>query len=70
MFGRHLFSRTFGGAGFNRHLLHHIEPQVSYTRYDALETWLMSTSIAPALDSRRASYVRTFAALVSEGRRG
>ena len=29
MFGTDLFSRTFGGAGFNRHLLHHIEPQVS-----------------------------------------
>ena len=70
MFGDDLFSRTFGGAGFNRHLLHHIEPQVSYTRYDALEACLMNTSIAPALDSRRASYGRTFAALVSEGRRG
>ena len=70
MFGGDVFSRTFGGAGFNRHLLHHIEPQVSYTRYDALEDWLMNTSIAPALDVRRASYVRTFAALVSEGRRG
>ncbi len=70
MFGRDLFSRTFGGAGFNRHLLHHIEPQVSYTRYDALEAWLMGSSIAPALDARRASYGRTFADLVREGRNG
>lgn len=68
LFGRDLFSRTFGGAGFNRHLLHHIEPQVSYTRYDALEAWLMNSSIAPALDARRASYGGTFAALIREGR--
>src|SRR5262249_45385561 len=31
IFGADLFSSLFGGAGFNRHLLHHWEPQVSYT---------------------------------------
>ena len=70
LFGRDVFSRTFGGAGFNRHLLHHIEPQVSYTRYDELEAYLMRTSIAPALDARRATYAGTFAALLREGRNG
>ena len=69
LFGDDLFSRTFGGAGFNRHLLHHIEPQVSYTRYDALEAFLMRTSIASALDARRASYAAVFAELLREGRR-
>jgi len=31
LFGDDFFSCTFGGAGFNRHLLHHWEPQISYT---------------------------------------
>ena len=35
-----LFAKTFGGAGFDRHLLHHWEPQVSYTRLADLETYL------------------------------
>jgi len=70
LFGTDLVSRSFGGAGFNRHLLHHIEPQVSYTRYDALEAYLMRTSIAPALDARRTSYARAFADLLREGRHG
>ena len=28
---------TLGGAGFNRHLLHHWEPKISYTRFRELE---------------------------------
>lgn len=64
------FARSFGGAGFDRHFLHHIEPQVSYTRYDALEACLMTTSIRDALDARRTTYGRTFAALLRDGRRG
>ena len=70
LFGNDPLSRSFGGAGFNRHLLHHIEPQVSYTRYDSLEAYLMRTSIAPALDARRAGYARLFADLLREGRHG
>ena len=31
------FSRYFGGAGFNRHLLHHLDPSISYTRFDEFE---------------------------------
>ena len=70
LFGDDLFSRSFGGAGFNRHLLHHIEPQISYTRYDALEAYLMRTSVGEALDARRTSYGRAFADLLREGRNG
>ena len=70
LFGSDIVSRSFGGAGFNRHLLHHIEPQVSYTRYDSLEAYLMRTSIGAALDARRTGYARTFAALLREGRHG
>ncbi len=60
LFGSGFFARTFGGAGFNRHLLHHWEPQISYTRLGDFEHYLMKTSIAPILESRRSSYLQIF----------
>jgi fatty acid desaturase len=66
LFGDGLFARVFGGAGFNRHLLHHLEPQVSYTRLGELETFLKTTSMAELLDARRASYLGTFRELIRE----
>ena len=37
IFGNNFFSRYFGGAGFNRHLLHHLDPSISSTRFDEFE---------------------------------
>ena len=37
LFGDGPISSTFGGAGFNRHLLHHWEPAVPFTRLRELE---------------------------------
>lgn len=54
------FARIFGGAGFTRHMLHHWEPQVSYTRLAELEAYLARTSIGPILDARRTTYWRAF----------
>ena len=68
LFGHDIFSRTFGGAGFNRHLLHHLEPQISYTRFKEFEDYLMQTSARDALDARRSSYTRTFADLIRDSR--
>ena len=48
-----VFLGTFGGAGFNRHMLHHLEPQVSYTRLGDLEAYLMTTRARDELDARR-----------------
>ena len=70
LFGDGLFARAFGGAGFNRHLLHHLEPQVSYTRLADLEDFLMATSARAELDARRSSYWNAFEALVRSDRRG
>jgi fatty acid desaturase len=56
LFGSGWLARTFGGAGFNRHLLHHWEPQVSYTRLADLERFLADTPIAAVMDRRRTSY--------------
>ncbi len=53
-------ARTFGAAGFSRHLLHHWEPQVSYTRLAELEAYLSDTPTGAILDARRTTYARAF----------
>lgn len=70
LFGDDPFSCIFGGAGFNRHMLHHLEPQVSYTRLADLETYLMGTSAREELNARRGTYWGAFAALVRSDRIG
>jgi fatty acid desaturase len=49
---------VLGGAGFNRHLLHHWAPQVSYTRLPELESFLATTTIRTTIDERRTTYGR------------
>lgn len=51
---------TFGGAGFNRHLLHHIEPKVSYTRLREFETYLMDTQFKEEIKRHKTTYWKTF----------
>lgn len=63
LFGTDPIARTFGAAGFNRHLLHHWEPNVSYTCFDALEDILERTGMGPAMDARRTTYSAAFRAL-------
>lgn len=63
MFGSGPLASTFGGAGFNRHILHHWEPQLSYTRLKELEAYLMDTDFADILRSRRTTYVSIFVRL-------
>jgi fatty acid desaturase len=60
LFGHGAFARWFGGAGFNRHLLHHWEPQISYTRLGDLERYLRGTQAAGLLASHSTSYARAF----------
>ena len=70
LFGDDIFSCIFGGAGFNRHMLHHIEPQVPYTRLPELEKFLMATTARNELDARRNTYWGAFAALLRSDRHG
>jgi len=63
IFGDGPFSSTFGGAGFNRHLLHHWEPQVSYTNLKELEHFLLTTQLRDVIEARRTSYWRTLTEL-------
>jgi len=60
VFGDGPIASTLGGAGFNRHLLHHWEPQVSYTRLPEIERFLLDTELADALRDRTTTYLRTF----------
>lgn len=65
LFGDGPLASTLGGAGFNRHLLHHWEPQISYTRLGEVERYLMRTDAAEAVKERRSTYLETFWALVT-----
>lgn len=69
IFGDDIFSRTFGGAGFNRHLLHHWEPQISYTRLADFEKFLLTSSAEPLIRLRRSSYWKTFRELMKNDSR-
>lgn len=60
MFGSDLLSRSFGPAGFNRHLLHHWYPVASYTCFDELEAFFMNTRLADAIDASRSGYWRAW----------
>jgi fatty acid desaturase len=64
MFGGGVIASTFGGAGFNRHLLHHMEPQISCTRLVDLEGYLKDTERAVWLDEHRTTYREAVAALL------
>ena len=60
LFGDGLIANTLGGVGFNRHLLHHWEPQVSYTRLRELECYLIDTESAVYLREHQTTYWQTF----------
>jgi fatty acid desaturase len=60
MFGNGLIAVTFGSAGFNRHLLHHWDPQVSCTRLKDVERFLGDTELAPAVKQNHTNYIKTF----------
>ncbi len=60
-------SLTLGSAGFNRHLLHHWDPSISYTRLGEMERFLEATSAAEALRHARTSYTQAFQRLTTHG---
>ena len=64
IFGDGIIARTFGGAGFNRHLLHHWEPSVSYTRLPDLERFLADTPLRAVMERRTTTYGRIFRRLL------
>ncbi len=66
IFGNDLLDKTFGSAGFNKHLLHHLEPQVSYTRLKELEQFLLNTQLADNIKKQLTHYPKTFIKLLNK----
>jgi fatty acid desaturase len=64
LFGSGPLASTVGSAGFNRHAIHHWEPQLSYTRLADVETYLLRTEAAPLIRERQTSYADTFLRLL------
>jgi fatty acid desaturase len=60
LFNNNFFSRFFGAAGFNKHLLHHLNPNISYTIFDNFEKKLNQESrFQILLQQSRSSYGET-----------
>jgi fatty acid desaturase len=68
MFPSGPLSSSFGGAGFNKHLLHHWDPGVSYTCFPKMEDFLARTNVAGRVDEARTTYWRALRVLMT-GRR-
>jgi fatty acid desaturase len=64
LFGDGPLASTVGSAGFNRHAIHHWEPQVSYTRLADVEAYLLRTEAAPLIRERQTTYADTFLRLL------
>jgi fatty acid desaturase len=64
LFGDGPVASTLGSAGFNRHALHHWEPQVSCTRLRELERFLDGTKLHPYISERRTTYLDTLLRLL------
>ena len=61
LFVHTVISSSFGSAGFTRHMIHHWDPAISYTRLKEIETFLMDCErTAPVIQSSRTTYVRVF----------
>ncbi len=61
-----LFASTFGGAGFNRHLIHHWDPGISCTCFKEVEQFLLRSQLHDFYASRQTNYKATFVLLMSE----
>jgi fatty acid desaturase len=64
LFGDGPLASTLGAAGFNRHLLHHWDPGVSYTRLGDLESFLLETPASDAIRRSQTTYLATLRQLV------
>lgn len=66
LFYHTLLSSTFGAAGFTRHMIHHWDPQVSYTRMKDVEAFLeQDQQTASILAGSRISYTAVFRKLLN-----
>lgn len=64
LFGEGPLASTLGGAGFNRHLLHHWEPKISFTQLGKLEKFLIQTQAREIIRRSQTTYIKTFIRLM------
>jgi fatty acid desaturase len=64
LFGAGIIDNSFGAAGFNRHLLHHWDPTISYTSLSTVEDYLLHCpETSDIIKESKTSYLKTFLAL-------
>ena len=61
-----LFSNTFGGAGFNRHLIHHWDPGISCTCFAEVERFFEQCELKDFYAARKTTYGKTLLTLLLE----
>ncbi len=64
LFGDSFLARTLGGAGFNRHLLHHWQPQISCTQLKNVENYLLNSPASGWVIQNSTTYTATFLQLM------
>lgn len=66
LFVHHILSSSFGSAGFTRHMIHHWDPQVSYTRLKDVEEFLTKNEKTFAIiKASKTSYSKTLKKLLA-----
>lgn len=64
LFGNNFFDKSFGAAGFNKHLIHHWDPVISYTRLKDVEIFLLnSPATSEKIQQYKTGYLKTFFSL-------
>ena len=64
LFKSNFFSRFFGSAGFNKHLLHHWDPSLSYTNFREFENFLLKTKLKEQILNSKSNYNKIFSNLI------
>ena len=66
LFVHTILSSSFGSAGFTRHMIHHWDPQISYTRLKDIELFLLtSEKAAPIIKASKTTYTSTLKKLLT-----
>jgi fatty acid desaturase len=65
IFGNDFISQYFGAAGFNKHLLHHLDPTISYTSFGKFYRYLNTTSLSQYINENKTTYYKTFKCLLN-----
>ena len=66
LFIHSIVSSSFGSAGFTRHMIHHWDPQISYTRLKDIEVFLLNCEkTAPIITASKTTYTTTLKKLLA-----